>query len=42
MIVYPFRGDATLEGTVRNFTKEAKEEGAARVRIVQSDETILW
>jgi hypothetical protein len=41
-IVLPFIGDASLEGAVRDFTKEAKKEGAQRVRIVQSDETTLW
>ena len=41
-IVVPFIGDASLEGAVRDFTKEAKKEGAERVRIVQSDETTLW
>jgi hypothetical protein len=41
-IVVPFIGDASLEGAVRDFTKEAKNEGAERVRIVQSDETTLW
>ena len=41
-VVVPFIGDASLEGAVRDFTKEAKKEGAERVRIVQSDETTLW
>jgi hypothetical protein len=41
-IVLPFIGDGTLEGAVEDFTKEAKKEGAQRVRIVQSDETTLW
>jgi len=41
-VVVPFIGDASLEGAVRDFTKEAKNEGAERVRIVQSDETTLW
>ena len=41
-MVVPFIGDASLEGAVRDFTKEAKKEGAERVRIVQSDETTLW
>src|SRR5215469_12229327 len=41
-VVIPFIGDASLEGAVRDFTKEAKNEGAGRVRIVQSNETILW
>jgi hypothetical protein len=41
-VVFPFIGDASLKGAVRDFTKEAKREGAERVRIVQSDETTLW
>ena len=41
-VVMPFIGDASLEGAVRDFTEEAKKEGAERVRIVQSDETTLW
>jgi hypothetical protein len=41
-VVQPFIGDASLEGAVRDFTEEAKKEGARRVRIVQSDETTLW
>jgi hypothetical protein len=41
-VVQPFIGDASLKGAVRDFTKEAKKEGAERVRIVQSDETTLW
>lgn len=41
-VVVPFIGDASLEGAVRDFTQEAKNEGAKRVRIVQSDETTLW
>ena len=41
-VIQPFIGDASLEGAVRDFTEEAKKEGARRVRIVQSDETTLW
>ena len=41
-VVVPFIGDASLEGAVREFTEEAKKEGAERVRIVQSNETTLW
>lgn len=41
-VVQPFIGDASLKGAVRDFTEEAKKEGAERVRIVQSDETTLW
>lgn len=41
-VVEPFIGDASLEGAVRDFTEEARKEGARRVRIVQSNETTLW
>jgi len=41
-VVMPFIGDASLKGAVRDFTEEAKKEGAGRVRIVQSNETTLW
>jgi len=41
-VVQPFLGDASLKGAVRDFTEEARKEGAERVRIVQSDETTLW
>ncbi|HEU4683046.1 MAG TPA: hypothetical protein VFS39_00910 [Nitrospira sp.] len=41
-VVLPFIGDASLDGAVEEFTKAAKQSGAERVRIVQSDETTLW
>ena len=41
-VVEPFIGDASLKGAVRDFTEEARKEGAERVRIVQSNETTLW
>ncbi len=41
-VIMPFIGDATLDSAVEEFTKEAIEAGASRVRIVQSDETTLW
>ena len=41
-VAQPFIGDATLDGAVEDFTKAAIEEGADRVRIVQSNETTLW
>ena len=41
-VVQPFIGDASLKGAVRDFTEEARKEGAERVRIVQSNETTLW
>jgi hypothetical protein len=41
-ILVPLIGDATLDGAVEEFTKEAIKQGADRVRIVQSNETVLW
>jgi hypothetical protein len=41
-VVVPFIGDASLKTAVAEFTREAKELGATRVRIVQSDTTRLW
>lgn len=41
-VVLPFIGDASLDGTVEEFTKAAIKVGANRVRIVQSNETTLW
>jgi hypothetical protein len=41
-VVMPFIGDASLDGTVEEFTKAAKQVRANRVRIVQSNETTLW
>ena len=41
-VVKPIAGDASLQQTVADFTKEAKESGASKVRIVQSDEWLLW
>ncbi|MEP6959806.1 MAG: hypothetical protein ABI980_13840 [Nitrospirota bacterium] len=38
----PLIGDATLQNTVKDFTKDAKATGATKVRIVQSSETYLW
>jgi len=38
----PLAGNATLEKTVEDFTAQAKEEGASKVRIVQSSKTALW
>jgi hypothetical protein len=35
-------GDASLESTVRDFTKAVKETGASQVRIVQSSRTAWW
>ena len=40
--VVSFIGEASLDGAVEEFTKEAIDQGAHRVRIVQSDETTLW
>jgi hypothetical protein len=41
-VAVPFIGDASLKTAVSEFTREAKELGATRVRIVQSDTTRLW
>jgi hypothetical protein len=38
----PMIGDATLKTTVQSFADEAKKHGATKVRIVQSDETVMW
>ena len=41
-ITKPLFGDATLQNTVKSFTEEAKKVGATKVRIVQSDESVMW
>jgi len=38
----PLVGDATLRGTVEDFTRAAKEEKASEVRIVQSSVFNWW
>jgi len=38
----PLIGDATLNATVQSFADEAKKAGATKVRIVQSDESVMW
>jgi hypothetical protein len=38
----PLIGDASLNATVQSFADEAKKVGATKIRIVQSDETVLW
>lgn len=38
----PLVGDATLEGTVADFTRAAKAENASKVNIVQSSVTRWW
>ncbi len=38
----PLAGDASLEKTVADFTAAAKQEGATKVRIVQSNVNKLW
>jgi hypothetical protein len=38
----PLIGDATLNATVQDFADEAKKVGATKVRIVQSDESVMW
>jgi hypothetical protein len=41
-VTKPFWGDASLNTTVQHFADEAKKHGATKVRIVQSDETVMW
>ncbi len=41
-MVKPLWGDATLNATVQSFADEAKKVGATKVRIVQSDESVMW
>ena len=38
----PLIGDASLDATVQSFADQARKLGATKVRIVQSDETVLW
>jgi hypothetical protein len=38
----PIWGDATLNATVQSFADEAKKVGATKVRIVQSEESVMW
>lgn len=38
----PIWGDATLQATVQSFADEAKKAGATKIRIVQSDESVMW
>lgn len=42
LMTEPLVGDATLEGTVSDFTRAAKEEKATKVRIVQSNVFAWW
>jgi hypothetical protein len=41
-MVKPIWGDASLNTTVQAFADEAKKVGATKVRIVQSDESVMW
>ena len=41
-VTKPIWGDASLHATVQSFADVAKKAGATKVRIVQSDETVLW
>jgi hypothetical protein len=41
-VTRPMWGDASLNSTVQHFADEAKKHGATKVRIVQSDETVMW
>ena len=38
----PLIGDASLNATVQSFADEAKKVGATKVRIVQSDTSVMW
>jgi len=38
----PIWGDATLNATVLSFADQAKKAGATKVRIVQSDVSVMW
>jgi hypothetical protein len=38
----PILGDATLNATVQSFADQAKQVGATKVRIVQSDTSVMW
>ena len=38
----PLAGDASLEKTVSDFTAAAKDQGASKVRIVQSSSRAWW
>ncbi len=38
----PIWGDASLNATVQSFADEAKKAGATKVRIVQSDQSVMW
>ena len=38
----PIWGDATLSQTVQSFADEAKRHGANKIRIVQSNESVMW
>jgi len=38
----PLIGDASLDATVQSFADQARKLGATKVRIVQSDQTVLW
>ena len=41
-MVKPIWGDATLSNTVQSFADEAKKAGATKIRIVQSNESVMW
>ena len=42
LVTRPLLGDATLEGTVDDFTKAAKQENAGKIQIVQSSVFSWW
>ena len=41
-VTKPLIGDATLNATVQSFADQAKKLGATKLRIVQSDESVMW
>ena len=42
LFTQPLLGDASLAGTVSDFTNKAKEQRGSKVHIVQSDTTTWW
>ena len=38
----PLIGDASLDATVQSFADQARKLGATKVRIVQSDTSVMW
>ena len=42
LFVFGLLGDSSSKNTVREFTKEASQRGATRVRITNSNSTTFW